>query len=74
MPSASMSSSSAPVVAQPTVEVVGISFDGNLGTSAHGCVFPAGVCHTGEVVADETDVVIERPGTNLTGLPGSPWP
>jgi hypothetical protein len=52
----------------PTVETLPFSFDGNLGTSAHGCVFPAGVCHTQGLVAGSTDLLVERPGANLTAL------
>ncbi|MHB1260998.1 MAG: hypothetical protein ACYC2H_04700 [Thermoplasmatota archaeon] len=69
IPESATTTSSAPVVvAQPVVDTILISFDGNLGTSVHGCVFPAGVCDTREVVADETDVIIERPGANLTAV------
>jgi hypothetical protein len=55
-------------VAAPTIEILPFSFDGNLGTSAHGCVFPAGTCHTQDVVAGSTDLLVERPGANLTAL------
>ena len=63
------SSSTGPVPPPaPSVEVVSFSFDGNLGTSAHGCVFPAGVCHTQDFVAGASDLLVERPGANVTAL------
>jgi hypothetical protein len=56
------------VVAEPTVEVIPISFDGTLGTQVHGCVFPAGVCQTQAVVPESGDLVVERPGAILKAI------
>ncbi|HUR24983.1 MAG TPA: hypothetical protein VM327_03085 [Candidatus Thermoplasmatota archaeon] len=55
---------------QPAIEVIPFSFDGNLGTFVHGCVFPVGQCTDpyGTVVEGETDLFVERPGANLTAL------
>lgn len=63
-------STPAPAAKPWTLEVVPFSFDGNLGTFFHGCVFPAGQCTDpyGTVVAGEADLFIERPGANLTSL------
>lgn len=62
-------SSTAPAPARAWVpSLMPVTFDGNLGTSVHGCVFPAGVCDTRDVVAGASDLVIERAGTNFTGL------
>lgn len=62
----------APVPPSSKTVVVPFSFDGNLGTLAHGCVFPAGLCTSdlgvGTVAPDNTDLVLERPGANLTAL------
>lgn len=55
-------------VAAPTVEELPFTFDGNLGTSVHGCVFPAGVCHSQDAVAGSADLEVARPGANLTAL------
>lgn len=69
IPAAPTDTSSSPApVAEPTVEVVPFSFDGNLGTVAHACVFPAGQCTNGVVVEGSTDLFLDRPGANLTGL------
>lgn len=69
LPTTSTSTSGAPtVVAEPTLEDVPFTFDGNLGTMAHGCVFPAGQCTNGVVVEGSTDLFLDRPGANLTSL------
>lgn len=65
-PSSSSMAPAAPPA--PTVEVVPFSFDGNLGTSAHGCVFPAATCHTQDFVPGTSDLLVERPGANVTAL------
>ena len=52
----------------PVTETIPFSFDGNLGTFVHACVFPAGLCPTQTVVEDLTDLFVERPGANLTAL------
>ena len=65
------STSAAPVTpAPPTLEAIPFSFDGNLGTFAHGCVFPVGQCTDpyGTVLEGNTDLFVDRPGANLTGL------
>src|SRR5689334_11115583 len=63
------SSTFAPAAPMPwTAETVPVSFSGNLGTSLHGCVFPASTCHTAEATTDTSDLTIERPGANFTGL------
>lgn len=67
--SGSLSSTSAAPRPVPWAhELVPIAFDGNLGTTAHACVLPVGLCHTQAAVADHTDVYVERPGANFTGL------
>lgn len=45
-----------------------VLLDGNLGSYAHYCVFPAGQCDTHVVTAGDTDVIVEHPGSNFTGL------
>ena len=45
-----------------------VLLDGNLGSYAHYCVFPAGHCDTHVAAAGETDVVVEQAGANFTGL------
>ncbi|MFA5944335.1 MAG: hypothetical protein WC876_07715 [Candidatus Thermoplasmatota archaeon] len=68
-PVSSSSTSMAPVAApEPVVEAVSINFDGMLGTSLHGCVFPAAACQTVDVTDDGSDVYVDRPGVNFTGL------
>jgi hypothetical protein len=52
----------------PVEELVPIVFDGKLGTSLHGCLFPTGTCDSVELVAAGSELVIERPGANFTGL------
>lgn len=56
--------------AEPVIEVVSFSFDGNLGTSLHGCAFPVDQCTDGQgtLVAGNTDLFLDRPGANLTAL------
>jgi uncharacterized OB-fold protein len=59
------------VTGNDTVEVLvplPVDFQGELGTFVHGCVFPAGECHTQTVKADVTDLIVERPGANFTAL------
>lgn len=45
-------------------------FTGTLATYVHGCVFPAGQCPTSPTLgaAENRNVYLEHPGTNLTGL------
>jgi uncharacterized protein YceK len=63
------SSSAAPAQARAWVpSEMAVTFDGNLGTSLHGCVFPAGLCDTMAVTTDSSDLTVERAGTNFTGL------
>ena len=63
------SSSSAPAQSSAWVaSEMPVSFDGNLGTSAHGCVFPLGLCNTTAVTKPASDLYVDRPGTNFTGL------
>lgn len=45
-----------------------VLLDGNLGTFAHYCVFPAGHCETHEVKPGVIDIEIAHPGSNFTGL------
>lgn len=52
----------------PVLLSVPVAFDGNLGSSAHSCVFPAGQCVTQVVVAPDANVFVEHPGANFTGL------
>jgi hypothetical protein len=67
--STSPSSTAAAVQAQaPVQETVAVTFDGNLGTLVHACVLPADACHSQAAVADHTDLYVERPGANFTGL------
>ena len=57
------------VQAEPWVaESVAVAFDGNLGTSVRGCVFPAGRCEEVEAAAGVAGVTFDRPGANFTGL------
>src|SRR5688572_21510000 len=51
-----------------TVEKIPVLFDGSLGTRVHGCVFPADVCQTQDVQPETAELLIERPGANLTAL------
>jgi hypothetical protein len=67
--SASATSTGPAPPAQPTIEVIPVSFDGNLGTMVHGCVFvPATTCDTRVVVPEGDDLSIARDGANLTAL------
>lgn len=67
--SASATSTGPAPLVQPTLEVIPVSFDGNLGTMAHGCVFmPTVHCETHAVVPESDDLSIARDGTNLTAL------
>lgn len=54
--------------ALPVTMVLPVLLDGNLGSYAHYCVFPAGQCDTQVVTAGETDVIVEHAGSNFTGL------
>lgn len=48
-----------------------VSFDGNLGTFAHTCVFPPTQppqCETETVVAAKDTLLVESPGSNFTGM------
>jgi len=57
-----------PEPAAPVPMALPVLLEGNLGNFAHYCVFPAGQCQTHVVTADETDVLVEHPGSNFTGL------
>lgn len=67
IPSSSASGSPAPVILA-TYETQPLSFEGNLGTAGHACVFPAGTCHTQSITPGASDLFLERPGVNLTAL------
>jgi hypothetical protein len=65
----SSSTSGAMAMARPwTAEMVPVSFDGNLGTNAAACVFPVGACEAQQVAPSKTQVDLDRPGVNFTGL------
>lgn len=53
-------------VDEPSIEVLPVAWEGNLGTWGGACTDGAG-CVFQQVEGDTTDLVLERPGTNLTG-------
>lgn len=70
VPPTSMTGSDTPLTAPaaPKTEILPVDFDGSLGTILHGCIFPVGLCPTHTVTPESSDLFIERPGANLTGL------
>lgn len=68
-PTSSTAHAEAPAADVAAVEeIVPIAFDGTLGTSLHGCVFATGTCESVEPTPAESELLIERPGANFTGL------
>src|SRR5688572_19667710 len=54
----------------PVAMSLPVELDGNLGSFAHYCVFAAGPpqCDTRVLSPGVTDLVVEHPGSNFTGL------